>query len=177
MQPGEKGFTLLELLITVAITALVAVAAGSAIFQVVKAPITGTVYSLNAKIEKQIYNINRPWYSDSNWGVMVYNISSSEGIECGRAVNQIAGATNAVGAPANLTEVTFTFATTTIQKDSFYCFAIYRSYGFTYKAWIYILDKFPADTYADGNALLNNATIDSDIWMKIPIKPVREVVQ
>ena len=34
MKPGEKGFTLVELLISVAVTALIAVAAGSAIFQI-----------------------------------------------------------------------------------------------------------------------------------------------
>ncbi len=34
MKPGEKGFTLLELLVSVAITGLITVAAGSAMFQI-----------------------------------------------------------------------------------------------------------------------------------------------
>lgn len=157
-------------------TALSPPGQGSAIFQVVKAPITGKVYSLSTKIKKfPGENRNHPEYYDSSWGVMIFNVSSNAGLECGHANNTIATPANAVGAPASLTEVNFTFTTTTIQKDSFYCFMIYRSYGKN-QAWITILDKPPADTYPDGNALLNNATIPADIWMKIPIKPTEEII-
>ncbi|PIT88058.1 MAG: hypothetical protein COU29_03530 [Candidatus Magasanikbacteria bacterium CG10_big_fil_rev_8_21_14_0_10_36_32] len=158
-------------------TALSPSGAGSAIFQVVKAPITGIVYSLNTKIQKYIPpNTTRPWYHNSSWKAVVVNVSSETGDECGIATHRIVESDNAVDAPDNLTEITFNFASTTVQKDSFYCFMIYRSYGFTNKAWINILDKSPADIYSGGNALLNGSTIDADIWMKIPIKPTQEEI-